>query len=217
MPTDTPFPGMPNPEAVRSRSERPPVTWPDGAPEPPSGEGLDLRLPNSADIEDIVEICRDPEVQAWTTIPENYTPEDAEAWIRHAAQGWNTCHEFGFVGVDESTRLIVGTVGVRSTRPDRRIADIGYTVSPRARGRGIAPRMVHLVRTWTLGVWPVERFQIHVYVGNTPSERVAEKCGFRREGVLRRFGDQRGRLRDAVMFSWLPDETSRNLTRPDEA
>jgi RimJ/RimL family protein N-acetyltransferase len=157
-------------------------------------------------MDEIVAICRDPDVQAWTTIPADYTRTDAEAWLRHTAGGWERCQEFGFVGVDETTGAIVGTVGVRAVRADRRIADIGYTVGPRFRGREIAPHMVRLVRAWTLGVWPVERFQIHVYVGNTRSERVAEKCGFQREGVLRRYGDQRGVLRDAVMFSWLPGE-----------
>jgi RimJ/RimL family protein N-acetyltransferase len=42
---------------------------------------------------------------------------------------------------------------------------------------------------------------------NVASQRVAEKVGFRREGVLRsQLLHPDGRLRDSVMFSLLPGE-----------
>ncbi|MCC7076640.1 MAG: GNAT family N-acetyltransferase [Acidimicrobiia bacterium] len=173
----------------------------------PRMDEIGLRLPTDGDVERITEICRDPDVQAWTTVPSPYTEADAEAWISETTRKWERGEDdLGFVAEDLASGRILGSVGVRARRPDRRIADIGYLVASEARGRGIAPLLVDLVRTWTVRAWPVERFEIGVYSGNARSERVAEKCGFRREGVLRLFGEQRGELRDVVMFSWLPGD-----------
>jgi RimJ/RimL family protein N-acetyltransferase len=53
----------------------------------------------------------------------------------------------------------------------------------------------------------VERLELTTHPENIPSQRVAEKAGFTREGVLRahmKFPD--GRRRDSVMFSLLPSD-----------
>ena len=39
-----------------------------------------------------------------------------------------------------------------------------------------------------------------------PSQRVAEKAGFRREGVLRSFRELKGMRRDYVIYSLLPGD-----------
>ena len=50
------------------------------------------------------------------------------------------------------------------------------------------------------------RLQLGTLPGNTASERVAEKVGFRREGTLRSYLDQRGERRDVLMWYLLPGE-----------
>jgi RimJ/RimL family protein N-acetyltransferase len=41
---------------------------------------------------------------------------------------------------------------------------------------------------------------------NVASQRVAERAGFTREGLLRNYIDHRGEPRDCVMFSRLPGD-----------
>jgi RimJ/RimL family protein N-acetyltransferase len=41
---------------------------------------------------------------------------------------------------------------------------------------------------------------------NVASQQVAEKAGFTREATLRSYIELKGRRRDAVMFSLLPDD-----------
>ena len=43
-------------------------------------------------------------------------------------------------------------------------------------------------------------------VANVASQRVAEKAGYVREGVLRRWEDHRGEMRDCMMFSLIRDD-----------
>ena len=52
----------------------------------------------------------------------------------------------------------------------------------------------------------IVRYEAHVRIGNTASERVLERCGFTREGVRRRYlrhGDKRV---DATLFALLSDD-----------
>ena len=52
----------------------------------------------------------------------------------------------------------------------------------------------------------VERVAAYVNVGNIPSERVVERAGFTREGVVRSMPIPDGRRVDKTLFSLLPNE-----------
>ena len=75
-----------------------------------------------------------------------------------------------------------------------------------ARGREVARRGVRLVVQWAMPTLGLERVQLMADVRNLASQRVAEACGFRREGVLRSYEDRLGERIDYVMFSVLPGE-----------
>jgi RimJ/RimL family protein N-acetyltransferase len=64
-----------------------------------------------------------------------------------------------------------------------------------------------LLSRWALGDLELQRLELITDPDNHASQRVAEKVGFRREGILRshlRHPD--GRVRDSVIFSLLPGE-----------
>ena len=99
----------------------------------------------------------------------------------------------GFVADDELARLVVADAHSRVTfgggtlhhlDAKRGIIEIGYWLYPRARGRGIATKVARALAEYafTLGV---QRVTAYVRVGNLQSERVLERAGFTREGVLR--------------------------------
>jgi RimJ/RimL family protein N-acetyltransferase len=88
---------------------------------------------------------------------------------------------------------------------ERRIVEIGYFVLPHARRRGIATRIARLLaeHAFSLGI---ERVAAYVNVGNTASERVVERAGFTREGVVRSMPKPDGRRVDKTLFSLLPGD-----------
>ena len=85
-------------------------------------------------------------------------------------------------------------------------ADIGYWLVPEARGRGLATRGVRLAARWVLRHAGVGRLQLWTTPQNIPSQRVAERAGFKREGVLRAYGELDGEPVDAVFYSLLPSD-----------
>jgi RimJ/RimL family protein N-acetyltransferase len=77
-----------------------------------------------------------------------------------------------------------------------------------ARGRGLTTRALHLISRWAFDELGCARLQLRADLLNLPSQRVAEKAGFTREGVLRsvHFNPRQNRRVDFVMFSLLPGE-----------
>jgi RimJ/RimL family protein N-acetyltransferase len=88
----------------------------------------------------------------------------------------------------------------------RSSASVGYWLVPAARGRGVATRTVRLLAGWAFGHLGVERLELTCGTDNLASQRVAERCGFTHEGVLRSHMPFRGGRRDTMLFSLLPGE-----------
>ena len=62
---------------------------------------------------------------------------------------------------------------------------MGLWLAPEARGRGVGSRALRLVADWTFATTAVFRIDSFIMVGNEASNRMVERAGFRREGVLR--------------------------------
>jgi hypothetical protein len=88
------------------------------------------------DVPHVAEICRDPEISRWTTVPR----------------------------------------------------------------RGVATGAL-LVAEWAFRTLRLRRLELVTLPGNEASQRVDEKAGFRREGVLLRHLDHDGEPRDCVLYS----------------
>jgi RimJ/RimL family protein N-acetyltransferase len=84
---------------------------------------------------------------------------------------------------------------------------IGYWIAAPARGHGVCTRALRVLSRWALDELGLRRLDLITDPDNVASQRVAEKVGFQREGVMRsHLLHPDGRLRDSVMFSLLPGE-----------
>ena len=83
-------------------------------------------------------------------------------------------------------------------------AGVGYWLVPAARGRGVATRAVRLLARWAFDSLGVVRLELTCGPDNVASQRVAERCGFTREGVMRAHLPFKGGRRDTVLYSLLP-------------
>ena len=159
---------------------------------------LTLRPFTLDDVPAITRACQDPEIQHWIpAIPRPYTEEHARAFV---TAGHST-HEFAVT----HNGVLVGSIGMRTN--DFGTGHIGYWCAPDARGRGLTPRALRLICRFGFEELELGRLELVTDPDNRPSQRVAEKVGFRREGVLRSHVlHPDGRRRDSVMFSLLPGE-----------
>ena len=93
-----------------------------------------------------------------------------------------------------------------SSGPSR--CETSYALSPAYRGAGLMPEALGAVLRFGFAQAGFNRICAEVLAGNAASVRVLEKCGFRREGILRRRYRKDGCFVDAWLYAVLSSEFS---------
>ncbi|KAL6977237.1 hypothetical protein U1Q18_026033 [Sarracenia purpurea var. burkii] len=160
---------------------------------------INLRLLDLSDLDDFMVWATDDKVSKFCSWETFKSREDAVKYI------------IDFIIPHPWFRAIcVGDrpIGIIFVRPDSGgdscRGEIGYALASQYWGKGIATRAVEMTATAVFGEWPhLERLEGLVVANNEGSQRVLEKAGFQREGVLRKYLVLKGKTRDMVMFSLL--------------
>lgn len=174
-------------------------------PDPPlEDDVIRLRPWRLDDAPAVTRACQDPEIARWTLVPSPYTEADARTWLESQASAWEDHAPFAITS--RGSGGLLGSITLWIVKP--RVCEVGYWCAREARGHGYAPRAVRLLARWAFAELDAARVQLGTLPGNRSSERVAEKLGFVREGVLRAYVDQRGERSDELMWSLLPGELS---------
>jgi RimJ/RimL family protein N-acetyltransferase len=106
---------------------------------------------------------------------------------------------------DEMTA--VGSVSLRGFHPRNRSGTVSYWLGPDGRGRGAARGAVRLLCAWAFAEVGLARLSLVIEVENRASQRVAEHCGFRREGRQRSHQQLRdGERADVFVYGLLEGE-----------
>lgn len=179
-----------------------PLTFPD----PPLSDGVvTLRGLRDDDAEAVQRACSDPITQQWLDfLPKPYELDDARRFIERARSDLLAGHAAVFAIADAQDDALLGAAAIQAGRTHRPF--VGYWVGPWARGRGVASRAVVLISAWAMSTLDTVRLELFVEVGNVASERVAEKAGYQREGVMRAYDDGLDGPIDLTMFSLLPSD-----------
>ena len=102
--------------------------------------------------------------------------------------------------------VVLGGASIYGIDLEQGRAGVGYWVAREARRRGVASHATRLLARWALAELGVARLELTCGPDNEASQRVALRCGFVLEGVLRSHLPFKGGRRDTVMFSLLPGE-----------
>ena len=85
--------------------------------------------------------------------------------------------------------------------------EIGYGIANvDERGKGYAQEAVELLINYLFDGYPCERLTAFTDIENVPSQKVLEKLGFQREGILRRVTFRDGRWCDMAMYGLIRSE-----------
>jgi RimJ/RimL family protein N-acetyltransferase len=179
-------------------------------PDPPLSDGVvTLRPWREGDAAAIAEACRDEEITRWLDqVPQPYSRTDAREYVAATTRNWREGTAASFAVTDAKAGGVLGSISLHWLDPEQAVGEIGYWVASSSRDRGVASRAVRLAAKWALEECRLERLQLRADVRNAASRRVAEKCGFREEGVIRsiRFSPRQGRRVDFIMYSLLRGE-----------
>lgn len=151
------------------------------------------------------------EVSPWLPwCHEHYSIDESREFItsRNAAAQGDEHYSFAVFSKDDPGRLL-GGVGLNFINRVHQFGNLGYWVRTSAAGRGIASQAAQRVAQFGFEQLGLQRIEILAAVPNIASQRVAEKVGAQREGVLRKRLLIRGVSQDAVLFSLVPEDLAR--------
>lgn len=99
-----------------------------------------------------------------------------------------------------------GTIGLHYLEWFDRSAELGYWIGSHLEGRGYVGRAARGLLGFAFGTVGLHRVVVRCAVGNTRSRRVAERLGFREEGLLKEAHRVGGRYLDQHLFALLRSE-----------
>ena len=177
--------------------------------QPLSDGEVSLREWRRDDMPAMVAMLGDEAIVRWTRVPHPYTDRDAADYLARGDAERERGEGINLAVLDAAEAELLGSITLRIASWADLRGQLGYLVGANARGRGVAPRAIRLIAGWGFQKLGLERVEILVHPDNEPSQRAAEKAGFKREGMLRSYTRVKDRRFDMWCFSALPGELER--------
>jgi RimJ/RimL family protein N-acetyltransferase len=163
-----------------------------------------FRLPTEQDVDTVAPAFLDEELAGAANLP-RLDAEELHSFASQVPQLLEHGRFLPLLVVDSATGDIQGGATLHHVDRERGQAEIGYWLFERARGRGTATRTARFLAEHGFSIG-LERIEARVDIGNSASERVLERAGFTREGILRSLPQRAGGRVDQTVFSLLPGE-----------
>lgn len=130
-----------------------------------------------------------------------YSLEDTVTWLDLCHEGWEKGTQYSFIAVDVASGEVVGDCSISQINRMHGFANLGYWVRSTATGQGLGSALARRVARFGVEELGLNRLEILTALGNTGSQRVAEKAGATREGVMRSRLILHDDVIDAALFS----------------
>ena len=150
------------------------------------GNKVKLRKIRFSDVSDIIENLSDKGVAKWIPqIPFPYRRKHAINYIKKTHYQLKNKKAVALgIELKESKRLI-GTIGLKDIDWKNKSAVLGYLLGRKYWGKGLMAEAIKLMLAFGFKKLKLHRVSAKVYEPNKRSQRVLEKCWFKKEGIRR--------------------------------
>src|SRR5215218_2528162 len=168
-------------------------------------DGVRLEPLATEHIEGLDALALDPDVQLNTYVPSPPPADFGRTWLKRYERGREEGTREGFAIVDAEDGSFLGIAVAVRIDEEANEAELGYILAPEARGRGAATEALRQLTEWGFARG-FQRLELRGDAGNVASRRVAERCGYTLEGILRSVYFKEGRRTDMFIYSRLPGD-----------
>lgn len=141
----------------------------------------------------------------------DYSIEESRTWLAQCAERAQEGTEYNFAITDSKDGTFLGGCGLNNVNLLDKVANLGYWVRTSRTRRGIATTATRLLARFGLEELKLNRIEIIAATDNQVSQRVAEKAGATREGVLRNRLVVHENVYDMVILSFIPQDLEKLL------
>jgi RimJ/RimL family protein N-acetyltransferase len=165
---------------------------------------VSLRGWRDSDAAAIARMFQDPEALRWTRAPSPYRERDAIDWLASMPTLVRRGDALPLAVTEAGDGGLLASIDLRIRGEGR--GEFGYVVADWARRRGVGSRALTMYSRWAFESLGLARLELLVQPDNDASLALANRVGYRHEGLLRSHSLIRGERKDMVMLSLLPGD-----------
>lgn len=169
-------------------------------------ERLMLREVTMEDAPDMLSYLSDEKVAHQMGVEPYLTAKSVEEEISWYTSIWENGTGIRWGIMLKQTDTIIGSCGFLNRETKHSRAEIGYELHPAYWRRGIASEAIEAVVQFGYYHLQLERIEAIIDPLNVPSQKVLEKHGFEREGLLRHYEYNFGRFNDVYIYAGIKSD-----------
>ena len=167
---------------------------------------LRLRKLRMRDAKGIFRWSQDPEVARYVLWDAHRSIYETRSYLRYIRKLYRMGLP-GSWGIElKETGEIIGTMGIMAWNPEHRCAEVGYSLGRTWWHQGFAPEALGRLMQLLFESLGAQRVEGMCDVRNPASARVMEKCGMRREGLLRKKIRYKGAQADVLLYAAVAED-----------
>ncbi|OIK05395.1 GNAT family N-acetyltransferase [Bacillus sp. MUM 116] len=164
---------------------------------------LVLRELTNEDAEGIFACFSNDDVTRFYGLETLKSIEEAEKFVDFFSKNYSEKRGIRWGIERKGTKGIIGTIGFNAWSPKHKRAEIGYEIHPEQWRKGYTSEAVSKVLSYGYDVMGLTRIGAVVFIENEASNKLLEKVGFQKEGILRDYMYQDGKAYDTYVYSLL--------------
>ena len=166
-------------------------------------EDITLRAIEESDLELLKEMINDPEIENMTG---GYSYPVSTYQQRKWFEGLSNRQDDLRVIIDTEEHGPIGVVMLTDIDWKNRTAQFHSKITSKLRGKGYGSKATNALVKYAFEQLNIHCIYSHIIEYNIASQRAKEKCGFKKEGILRERVYKNGKYHNAVVWSILKGE-----------
>ncbi len=167
-------------------------------------ERLVLRKLRASDTDALFKLFSNPQVTRYYDLETFHSPEQAKQLLESFQQRY--VRQIGLrwaIALGDHPKELIGTCGYNIWIQAANRAVLGYDLSPTFWHRGIMGEALAAVLDFGFEKMQLNRVEALSFPDNSASQRLLEKLGFHREGLLREYERTQGHYQDMTIYALL--------------
>ena len=156
-----------------------------------------LRYQKVSDAKRFYEILNNPNFLYFEVRPESI--ESEREWLKKNPEKRRDNVEYNYSILYDNK--LVGACGIKIDQHRKYIGEIGYFLDEKYWGRGITTRAVRLLEKIGFKTLKLARIEVLMDPRNIASERVAIKCGYQKEGTMKKVIKRKNTFHDCYLYA----------------
>jgi RimJ/RimL family protein N-acetyltransferase len=141
------------------------------------------------------------------TVLETKTVESTKVFMLKILERTKDKSYFPYVIIDAFDNKFVGFIDLKNIDDTIRKAELGFYMDENYTGKGIMTKALNCICDYYFEEYQFSKLFLRTHPDNLPTRKLAEKCGFKVEGVIRNdYMTTSGKIIDLVYYGRLSDE-----------